>query len=249
MLPRPPGISSVFSARRFARIERIRGSQARAEPIRKYVWSRKPSVVRPSASAARADAREVDVGRDVLLAGVAQPRRRVARRLGAGHRVPRERRQRAGGVRRRVELARLVAVVDQDDEAAPQPPRRLADPVDRAQVDLGAPARLERDAQPRRDTRQAPASTADLRPSQSPERVCRCGDVDVHLAQAVLAHHDLMHRQRVEQLVGDAARPRTTRAARADDEASRSADVAERRRAARRARSALASTRCSRVGS
>ena len=56
------------------------------------------------------------------------------------------------------------------------------------------------DAEPRRDRRRAPASTAD------PRRVSRARppvDGDVHFAQAVVAHHDLMHRQRVEQLVRD----------------------------------------------
>ena len=48
-------------------------------------------------------------------------------------------------------------------------------------------------------------------------------DVDVDLAQAVLAHHDLVHRQRVEQLVGDQHAFERRPAASVADEASRSA--------------------------
>ena len=46
-----------------------------------------------------------------------------------------------------VQIGRLVAVVDEDDEAAPQAPRDVANPLDGAQVDLRAPARLELDVQ------------------------------------------------------------------------------------------------------
>ena len=99
-------------------------------PSRKYVWSRKPSVVEPLGFGRRADAREVDVRRDVLLAG---------RRSHGGARAPDSGPAivcRANVVSvppacvSRVQLARVVAVVDEDDEAAPQPPRRVADPVD-----------------------------------------------------------------------------------------------------------------------
>jgi hypothetical protein len=46
-----------------------------------------------------------------------------------------------------IQLARFVAVVDQDDEAARQPLCRVANPVDGAEVDLDAPTGFECDAQ------------------------------------------------------------------------------------------------------
>ena len=48
-----------------------------------------------------------------------------------------------------IELARLVAVVDQNQEPATKPAAGVADPLDRAQIDLGPPPRLQRDVEPR----------------------------------------------------------------------------------------------------
>src|SRR2546422_9655427 len=56
--------------------------------------------------------------------------------------------ERSGCVRRRVQLARFVTVVDQEDEPAPQTPGRVAHPLDGAEVDLHAPAGLRVDAEP-----------------------------------------------------------------------------------------------------
>src|SRR6185295_19711402 len=57
VLPRPPGITRVFSARdrsatafAFEPSPALQSSPTR--PMRKYVWSRKPSVCNPSSSAA-----------------------------------------------------------------------------------------------------------------------------------------------------------------------------------------------------
>src|SRR5439155_10022722 len=85
----------------------------------------------------RTDAREVDVRGDILLARMLEPCRRAAGRLGSRHRVRGEGGQRAGGMRGRIQLASLVTVVDQDDEASSQTPRRRANPGDRVEIDLG----------------------------------------------------------------------------------------------------------------
>ena len=73
-------------------------------------------------------AREVHVRRDVLFAGTRQPGRRagasgVRGRAWIGvwsrHVVAGKRGQRAGRVAGRVQVARLMSVIDEDDEAAP----------------------------------------------------------------------------------------------------------------------------------
>src|SRR5687768_7505325 len=61
--------------------------------------------------------------------------------------VARKARQRARRMGHRIQVARLVAIIDQDDEAAAQAPRDAADPLDRAQVDLRAPSGLELDVE------------------------------------------------------------------------------------------------------
>ena len=99
---------------------------------------------------------------------------------------------------RRVQLLRFVTVIDQDHESTFEPRGHVADPVERPEVDLDAPARLEHNAQPievdgerrgrgRPFTRDEPA----------------IADIHVHFAQAACAHDDLMDRQRIEQFVGD----------------------------------------------
>ena len=78
-------------------------------------------------------------------------------------------------------------------------PGGVADPVHGPEIDLGAPSRFERDAEPvqirceRRRRRRAFACHQPWRPRY----------VNVDLAQTVSAHHDLMHRHRIEQLVRD----------------------------------------------
>ena len=47
-------------------------------------------------------------------------------------------------MRRGVQLARLVAVIDQNHEPAPQPPRGIPDPFDGGKIDLRAPAGFQR---------------------------------------------------------------------------------------------------------
>ena len=150
VLPRPPGMSSVLSARRarFAPGLRRFSRASTSGPAGSTSGRGSRASSGPSASAAARTLVKSTCAVMSCSPGCCSHGGVSARRFGARHRVPRERRQRAAGVRRRVELARLVAVVDEDDEAAPQAPRRVADPVDRAQVDLDAPAGLERDAEP-----------------------------------------------------------------------------------------------------
>ena len=81
VLPRPPGMSSVFSARR--RLQDRRASIAgRAEAEQEVGLIEEAERRQARGFGRRADAREVDVGRDVLLAGHAEPGRRVRRTLG-----------------------------------------------------------------------------------------------------------------------------------------------------------------------
>ena len=121
---------------------------------------------------------------------------------------------------------RLVAVVDQDDEAATQAPRRIPDPVHRAQVDLDAPSRLQDHAEAievggeigcRGRTfdslqsalslsRQLAVVSCRSAVTQSTETELRLRlrlMTDIDLPQPVLSHDDLVGRQRVEQFVGD----------------------------------------------
>ena len=199
VLPRPPGISSVFSARRRLQVAGVdrqprrgpagstsdRGSRGSSGPrlraaMRTLVKSTCAVMSRSPASSSHAGASAGRSGPAIVWRAnvVSVPPACVDR----------------------VQLARLVPVVDDDDEAARQPAGGRCDPVDRAEVDLAAPARLERRRRGDRDTPRAPASTAGLRPfAAAPPRRA----VDVDLAQAVAAHHDLMDRQRVEQLVGE----------------------------------------------
>ena len=176
------------------------------------------------------------------------PGRRAAaatpsRTLRARRAMLREGRQRAGRVRRRIEFARLVAVVDQDDEAAPQAPRGVADPVHRAQIDLDAPAGFERHAERgeivgRRRRRRGPRSAvagpsvvtrARRRPRAARPRASRPG--------APASRRAARWRS---------ARLRTTRAAWQTEEARRSATSPSVARCAARA-AALASTRWRRI--
>src|SRR5262245_7667792 len=110
-----------------------------------------------------------------------------------------------------------MAVVDEDDEAARQALRRVADPVDGAEVDLDAPAGFERDAEPIQMGLQGRRRQRSLDRPQSGTRLRRPGAFftsclrvfvadgggDVYLAAAILAHDHLMPRKRIEQLVGD----------------------------------------------
>ena len=97
--------------------------------------------------------------------------------------------------------SRVVAVIDEHDEPAAQAPRRVAHPVDRAQVDLGAPSGLERDAesiQIRGERRRGrwPFDSDEAR------GMVLAGGHHIDLAQSVLAHHHLMHGHCVDELVG-----------------------------------------------
>src|SRR5437762_12970682 len=144
-------------------------------------------------------------------------------------------------MRRRVELRGVVAVVDQDHEAACEPARGVAHPFHRAKIDLGAPARFERHIKTieirlqlgrrRRSFDQVQgdlfrvaiglASVVDPATLKGSPYIILKGSpyiilkgspyitlkgspyIDVYLAQPIVSHHDLMRRQRVEELVRD----------------------------------------------
>ena len=97
-----------------------------------------------------------------------------------------------------IEVARLVAVIDQDQKSPTKPAGGIADPLDRAQIDLRPPSRLQRDVEPRevRGERRRRRRTFNRRQSAFALD-------DEHFTQPVFAHHDLMDRQRIEELVGD----------------------------------------------
>ena len=80
VLPRPPGISSVFSARRFfevRKIRKVRGVREVGKREQKIRLIEKPERRQAVGFGRRTDTREVHVGRDVLLAGLREPRRSV----------------------------------------------------------------------------------------------------------------------------------------------------------------------------
>ena len=139
--------------------------------------------------------------RDVPFAGVGEPGGSV-RLFGVGagrvHDVALERGERPRRVAARVQRPRRVAVVDQEDEAPRQAPGRGPHPVGRGQIDLAAPPRLRRHAEP---FEAAPESRARRRPQPFDEPVAV--DVHEHLAQAVDGHRDGVGGQGVEQLVGE----------------------------------------------
>ena len=142
---------------------------------------------------------------DVAGPGLREPGRRRAALAADGRAVAPVAGERAARVRQRVQLARLVAVVDEHQESPRQPPRGLGHPGDGRRADLGAPARLEADAEarqvgPHRRRRRAEAL-------DEPVAVA----VDVHLAHAIGGHHDRVDRQRVEQLVGEHDAPHAGR--------------------------------------
>ncbi len=104
-----------------------------------------------------------------------------------------------------VELIRFVPVVNQHDESACEALGGVADPVDRAEVDLHAPPGLERDAETLeiRCQRRRGERTFDEHECTAVRLPALGVDVDVHLAQAIFAHDDLVHGKRIEQLVRD----------------------------------------------
>src|SRR5262245_56346262 len=124
-------------------------------------------------------------------------------------------------MRRRVELARLMTVVDEDHETTRQPPGRFTHPLDGRKIDLGPPARLERHAEPievllkrrsgrgtlcSRQSQVASRQSCRTRLMTCDSRLTTCDlrlMTDVDLLQPIVAHHDLMSRHRVEQLVRD----------------------------------------------
>ena len=87
-----------------------------------------PSVTRPCVLGRGADAGEVDVRRDVLVARPLSHGGVCAAVSGPAIVWRVNDRQRAGGVRGGIEVARLVAVVDQDQEAPAKAARRRRGP-------------------------------------------------------------------------------------------------------------------------
>ena len=149
VLPRPPGISSVFSASRLhcrssVRLRSRLEFGERQQKVRLIEKAERRAALR---FGRRADAREVDVRGDVLLARLAQPRRapcglRAGRSCAANRssacpasaspsraRAPRDR-SRSGSANPRV--------------SAPSASRIQST---RAQIDFDAPARFELDAE------------------------------------------------------------------------------------------------------
>ena len=164
VLPRPPGMSSVFSASRFFRSDTSRFGRDQADQEIRLVeeterrqplgFGSRRTLVKSTcavmscspASCSQAGASDDDSGpAAVWRANVVS--------------VP-------AGVGRRIQLARLVAVVDQDDEPARSRRAAVADPVDGRRLIFDPPAGLERRRPAGRDTPPAPASTAGLRSSR-----------------------------------------------------------------------------------
>ena len=91
-----------------------------------------------------------------------------------------------------------MAIVDHEEEAAPEPPRRLADPGHGRQIDFGAPPGLQlkseavevRGKLPRRHW-----------PITFNEAIA--AHVDEDLSETVAGHHHDMGRQGIEELVGE----------------------------------------------
>ncbi len=97
VLPRPPGISSVLKRKRGPSGSRGSSEVRRwTEAEQKVCLVEKSECREPFRFGGGANAREVHVRRDVLLAGLTEPRGRLVRRLRPFTLVPRECRQRAG---------------------------------------------------------------------------------------------------------------------------------------------------------
>ena len=189
VLPRPPGISSVFRARRCLRsravrevreVRRFDGSRRGAEQEIRLI--EKPERRQAFGFGRRADAREVHVRRDVLLAGMREPRRRVGETIRAPPWCG-ARRSSAFPTRGSASTARAPRDRSRSGSTNPRRSRRAASRIQstRAQIDLDAPARLERDAE-------AVEIAGERRRRQRPftrHEASRSRDVDVHLAQAV----------------------------------------------------------------
>ncbi len=206
VLPRPPGISSVFSALPLFASARLHGTRVQ-QAHHEVRLVQEAERCEPFGLRGFPHAGEVDVGGDVPLTRIGQPRRRRTNAFASGRRVTRKRRQGAGAVGRRIEVVRLVPVVDQDDEPAGEPARDIADPFDGAQVDFSAPPGLERNSGTRevvgqRRCGRRPLNRREPLAVTADSLAYRIGD-DVDLAQPVLTHHDLVHGHGIQQLVGD----------------------------------------------
>src|SRR5258708_3274023 len=90
------------------------------------------------------------------------------------------------------------AVMSRSPASSSHAPGRLPDPLDGAQIDFDAPARLERDSKPIEVRGQLRCRGRTFARSQGTAR-----RLDIDFAQPVAPHDDLMDGQRVEQLVGE----------------------------------------------
>ena len=150
-----------------------------------------PMGVQAGADGGQADRGQVDGGREILAADMAERIR--------ANRVAGERPEGAGGVSGAVEIRRLGGVVHEDHEAAGQVARGVREPGVQGEADLGDVAVAQDHTLVGEALGEGRRGGLGLEPGERTTRVQR----DQELAHAAVPADDPVDRERVEDLVRD----------------------------------------------